>query len=83
MNLSFKVDYNIPVIRKQKRRVTGMSKMARDMPVNSSILFSTEDEARGLTNALFHNRYESARRKRTIKRDGESGWRVWKLGDMA
>jgi hypothetical protein len=80
MELSFKIDLDVPITDRYDR-FQGMTKVVREMPVNSSILFSTQAEAISCVNILVQNHYAAARRKRTIEKHGEEGWRVWKLGD--
>lgn len=81
LEIPLKIEMEIPISDRRKKKLTGMTRLAREMPINGSILFATESEALSCITALRQNYYHAARRKRTIEKHGESGWRVWKLGD--
>lgn len=76
-------DLDVPL---PKTRATigngGASMIARMMPVGASRLCDSVQEAQAIVMAMRYQKFRGCRQKRTMEKNGEVGWRVWKLGNL-
>lgn len=81
--MDYKIETGIPVKERSSIKYTGMTKIAKEMPLGGSVLFMTEREAYSCANALRQIGFAATRRKRYFDKDGEEGWRVWNISRIA